>query len=86
VAKGEGTGSGGGELATCAERPGDPGVSTTEILISKLKALNVSSELVNDICEHAGDECNEAGGLEGSPISTAVCRDCREGLLWISDQ
>ena len=76
-------GVGGFGLATCAERPGDPGVSTAEILTSKLKTLNVSFELATDMCEHGDDErSNEPGGAKESPISI-----CGEGtLLRISDQ
>jgi hypothetical protein len=69
-----------GELATCAERPGDPGVSTAGILTSKLKTLNVSFELATDMCEHGDDERkNKPGGPIESPIS--IIPVCGEGAL-----
>jgi hypothetical protein len=79
----------GGEMATCAERPGDPGVSTAGILTSKLKTLNVSFELATDMCEHGDDERkNEPGGPNESAIS--IIPVCGEGtllpVLRISDQ
>jgi hypothetical protein len=75
-----GCGVGGFELATCAERPGDPGVSTAEILTSKLKTLRVSFELATDMCEHGDDERNnKPGGPKESPIS--IISVCGEGTL-----
>ena len=76
----------GGKMATCAERPGDPGVSTGEILTSKLKTLSVSFELATDMCEHGDDERNnKPGGAKESLIS--IVPVCGEGsLLRVSDQ
>lgn len=80
-------GCGGGELATCAERPGNPDVSPAAgILTSKLKTLNASSELVTEINEHGDDERNNRpGGPEESPVS--IIPVCGEGtLLRMSDR
>jgi len=79
-------GVGGFGLVTCAERPGDAGVSTAEILTSKLKTLKVSFELATDMCEHGDEERNnKLGGPKESPIS--IIPVCGEGtLLRISDQ
>jgi hypothetical protein len=53
-------------------------------LTSKLKTLDVSFELANDICELAGDWRNEPGGPKESPVSIPVCGD--GARLWISEQ
>jgi hypothetical protein len=65
------------ELATCAaERPCDLGVSTAEILTSKLKT---SLGLANEICEHDKDSRNNLAGstsssLDFGPIERVVVR------------
>ena len=84
MAKGETAGCGaGGEPATCAEHPGDLGLSTGEILTSNSK-LNILLELANEICERAGDGSNEPGGPKESPLSAPVCG--AGALVCISDR
>jgi hypothetical protein len=55
---GETVGCGGGELAMCAERPGDSDISTSEILTSKPRK---SLELASEIREHDKDGHNKSG-------------------------